>query len=59
VKLIIISLFYYFKSVISGRDVTFSIRALFSKRFLGCMGSELTVFRLRDYFELCLLFFAV
>jgi len=36
-----------FKFVISIRDVTFGIRAMVCKRFLGSMGSELIVFRLR------------
>jgi len=33
-----------FKFVISKRDVTFGIRAMVFKRFLGSMGSELIVF---------------
>jgi len=41
-----------FKLIISDWDVTFGIKALFFKRFLGSMGSELIVFRVRDKFML-------
>jgi len=45
-SVIYLLLYFIYKSVISWRDVTFGIRALFSKWFLGSKGSELVVLRI-------------
>jgi len=54
-SVIIYFFFILLKFVISWRDVTFGIRAMVFKRFLGSMGSELTVWFLWDHFVCCLL----
>jgi len=53
----VLILYFIFKSVISGRDVTLGIRAKVFKMFLGSLGSELIALRLCDRWMCFMLIF--